>query len=103
MLTVLKQTEEAGGDRTGRAIVINDIRFDPATAAHIARHPGGNHTFDPQDLRRFDEDLYQTPEAYWFVVRPLAPDEVRAWLEAHDDAALLRQTFPDEDTNRLSS
>jgi hypothetical protein len=29
-------------------------------------------------------------------VRPLAPDEAKNRLEAHDDAALLRQTFPDE-------
>jgi hypothetical protein len=96
MLKMIKQTEEAGGNGARRAIIINDIRFDPATAAHIARHPGGDHTFDPEDLRRFDEDLYQTPEGYWFIVRPLAPDEAKNWLEAQDDAALLRQTLPDE-------
>jgi hypothetical protein len=24
---------------------------------------------------RFDEELWRTPEGYWFVIQPLAPDE----------------------------
>ena len=79
-----------------QAITINDIRFDPATAKWVCTHPGGDHTFDPEDFRRFDEDLYQTPEGYWFIVRPLAPDEAKDWLKAHGDDVLLGQVFPDE-------
>jgi hypothetical protein len=96
MLTLM-QTEGADGGRAKRAIVINDIRFDPATAEHITTHPGGDCNFAPEECRRFDERLYKTPEGYWFVVRPLAPDEARAWMVAHDDEVLLWRTFPDED------
>jgi hypothetical protein len=46
--------------------------------------------------RKSDEHLYRTPEGYWFILRPLAPDEAREWMVAHDDEVLLRQTFPDE-------
>jgi hypothetical protein len=41
--------------------------------------------------------LYKTPAGYWFIVRPLAPDEVRAWMVAHDDEVLLRRTFPNNE------
>ena len=79
------------------AITINAIRFDPATAEYVAAHPGGDCHFTPEEsCRRFDEYLYQTPEGYWFVVRPLAPDEARAWMEAHGDEVLLKWKFPDE-------
>ncbi len=81
-------------------ITINDIRFDPATAAYVAGHPGGDCDFAPEEFRRFDEQLYTTPEGYWFVVRPLAPDETRAWMVAHGDEVLLRQTFPDQGGTR---
>jgi hypothetical protein len=95
MLTVVKQAEKTGGAK--RAITINDIRFDPATAERVCTHPGGDCDFDPEDCRRFDEELYKTPEGYWFIPRPLAPDEARAWLEAHDDTVLLGRMFPDGD------
>jgi hypothetical protein len=66
------------------------------TAACVSVHPGGDYHFAPEDCRRFDEHLYRTPEGYWFILRPLAPDEAREWMVAHDDEVLLRQTFPDE-------
>ena len=75
-------------------IHINDIAIDLATAEHVCTHPGSDYHFDPEQLRRFDEVLFRTPEGYWFIVRPLGPDETRSWLEAHDDEALLHQTFP---------
>ena len=71
-----------------RAIVINDIRFDPATAEYVAGHPEGDCNFAPEDCRRFDEHLHKTPQGYWFILRPLAPDEVRAWMVAHDDEGI---------------
>ena len=89
--------EDVSNRRAKRAITINGIRLDPATAEHVAGHPGGDFRFAPEDYRRFDEDLYKTPEGYFFIVRPLAPDEARAWLEAHDDEALLHQMFPADD------
>ena len=78
------------------AITVNGITLDPATAEYVAGHPGGDCDFAPEDCRRFYEGLYKTPEGYWFVVRPLAPDEVRTWMEAHDDEVLLRRSFPEE-------
>ena len=96
MLTVLKQEEKIDCSAARRAITINGIRIDLATAKHITTHPGGDVNFDPHEERRFDEELYKTPEGYFFIVRPLAPDEARAWLEAHDDEALLQQMFPDD-------
>jgi hypothetical protein len=59
-------------------ITINDIHFDPATAGYVAGHPGGDGHLEPEDYRRFDEYLYKTPEGYWFILRGLAPDAVRA-------------------------
>ena len=97
-VTMLKQIEEADGDGARRAIVINDIRFDPATAEHVITHPGGDCKFEPMDnCRRFDEELYRTPEGYWFVVRPLAPDEAEGWIIAHGDEPLARQLFPEDE------
>jgi hypothetical protein len=82
-----------------RGIVINGIRLDSATAKRVAGHPGGGSDFSPvpDNFRRFDEHLYQTPAGAWFVVRPLDPSEARAWLEAHDDTVLLHETFPAAD------
>jgi hypothetical protein len=82
-----------------RAITINDIRFDPATAEYVTAHPGGDCHFDPGPERRFDEHLFKTPEGYWFILRPLAPDGVQAWMEVHGDTVLLRRTFPDKDVD----
>ena len=80
-------------------IVINGIRFDPATAEYVTGHPGGDCHFTPEGCRRFDEHLYKTLEGYWFSLRPLAPDEAKDWMVAHDDQVLLRRTFPDEDAD----
>ena len=91
---MLKQAEETDSG-VMRAIKINGIAIDLATAEHVSTHPGGDLRFDPEQLRRFDEELYKTPEGYFFIVRPLAPDEARSWLEAHDEA-LLQQMFPDD-------
>ena len=76
------------------AITINGIRLDPATAEYVAGHPGGDYDFDSEQLRPFDEHLYTTPEGSWFIGRPLAPDEAKVWLEAHNDEVLLRRTIP---------
>jgi hypothetical protein len=77
---------------------INGIRCDPATAEHIYTSPAGDNYFIRDGFRRFDEVLYQTPDGYWFLVRPLAPDEAEAWLkfEVHDDV-LAQQLFPDDE------
>jgi hypothetical protein len=97
MLTVLKQAEGADGGAK-RAITINGIRIDPATAEHICGHPGGDGLFEVLDnFRRFDEHLYRTPQGYFFIVRPLDPEEAEAWIIAHGDEPLARQLFPDED------
>jgi hypothetical protein len=86
-----------GGDAK-RAITINGIRIDPATAEHISGHPGGDANFYPMDnFRRFDEHLYRTPQGFFFVVRPLDPEEAEAWIIAHDDEPLARRLFPDDE------
>jgi hypothetical protein len=72
-----------------RTITINGIRIDPATAEHICTHPGGDGLFDPMDnFRRFDEQLFQTPDDYFFIVRPLDPEEAEGWIIAHGDEPL---------------
>lgn len=96
-LMLLRALLSVGGAK--HSITINDIHFDPATAEYVSGHPGGDYHFDPGPERRFDEHLYKTPEGYWFILRPLAPDEVRAWMKAHDDNVLLKRTFPDEDAD----
>ena len=97
-LTTLKQPEGADGKGTRRAITINGIRIDPATTEHICTHPGGDANFEPMDnFRRFDEELYRTPQGYFFIVRPLDPEEAETWIIAHGDEALARQLFPAED------
>ena len=77
------------------SVTINDIPFDPATAECVSVH-AGNLYRDLEDFWRFDEVLFKVPEGYWFVLRPLAPDEARKWLRANRDDILLRQVFPDE-------
>ena len=80
-----------------KAVIINGIRIDPATAEHISGHPGGDANFEPMDnFRRFDEQLYRTPQGYFFIVRPLDPEEAEAWIIAHGDEPLARQLFPDD-------
>jgi hypothetical protein len=98
MLTTIKQTEGANGRGAKRAITINGIRIDLTTAEHICTHPGGDANFEPsENFRRFNEELYRTPEGYWFIVRPLDPEEAEAWIIAQGDAQLARQIFPDDE------
>ena len=95
MLTVVTQAEGTNGTEARRAITINGIRIDPATAEHISGHQGGDCNFEPMDnCRRFDEHLYRTPQGYFFIVRPLYPEEAEAWIIAHGDEALAQQVFP---------
>ena len=80
-----------------RGLVINRMRFDPATVEFVSGHPGGDVHFAPEDFRRFNEHLFKTPEGYFFMERPLARDEAEAWLIAHGDEPLARQCFPDDE------
>jgi hypothetical protein len=76
MLTVLMQTEGENGRGARDGDVINGIRCDPSAAEHICGHPGGDANFYPMDnFRRFDEHLYRTPQGYFFIMRPLDPEE----------------------------
>ena len=100
MLTVVNQAEAANGSGARRAIKINGIRIDLATAEHVITHPGGDCNFEPMDnCRRFDEELYRTPEGYWFIVRPLDPEEAEGWIIAHGDEPLARQLSPTRRTD----
>ena len=49
------------------------------------------------NFRRFDEHLYRTPVGFFFVVRPLDPEEAEAWIIEHDDEPLARQLFLDDE------
>jgi hypothetical protein len=87
-------------DGRGRAkgAVINGIACDPATATRIYTSTAGDNCFAIDGFRRFDEELYQNHDGYWFLVRPLAPDEAQEWLEdERHDHVLARQLFPAED------
>jgi hypothetical protein len=42
--------------------------------------------------------LFRNREGFWFLVRPLAPDEAREWLwDGRHDEVLARQLFPDDE------
>jgi hypothetical protein len=100
MLTTIKQTEGANGRGAKRAITINGIHIDLTTAEHICTHPGGDANFEPMDnFRRFDEHLYRTPQGYFFIMRPLDPEEAEAWIIAHGDEPLAKQIFPEEEAD----
>ena len=80
-----------------RAIKINGIRIDLTTAKRVCTHPGGDGNFSPMDnFRRFDEELFKAAEGYFFIARPLDPEEAEAWIIAHGDEVLARQLFPDD-------
>ncbi len=99
MIRLLGQTEETDGDGTRRGITINGIRCDPATAELTYTSIAGEDCYVPDErFRRFDEALYRNADGYWFLVRPLAPDEAQKWLEdeRHDDI-LARELFPVEE------
>lgn len=74
---------------------INDINCNPRDAEHLYISPAGSNCFTHDGFRRFDESLYRNADGYFFLVRPLAPDEAREWLEddGHDNI-LARQLFP---------
>ena len=78
--------------------VINGIRCDPATAECIYTSPAGDDCYIGDGFRRFDEVLYRNPDGYWFLVRPLAPDEAQEWVEdPRHDSVLAKQLFPGDD------
>src|SRR5215217_6608959 len=98
MLTTLKQPEGSDSKGRRRAITINGVRIDPGTAKHISTHPGGDGNFELNDnFRRFDEELYRTPQGYFFIVRPLDPEEAEARIIAHGDELLAREIFAGDD------
>jgi hypothetical protein len=87
-------------ETTTRAIKINGFPIDLTTAKQVCVHPGGDANFYPMDnFRRFDEELYRTPQGCFFVVRPLDPEEAEAWIIAHGDEPLAKQIFPAEDAD----
>jgi len=78
--------------------VINGIHCDPATAELVYTATAGHDCFTGDGFRRFDEVLYRAPDGYWFLVRPLAPDEAREWVgDPRHDSILAKQFFPDMD------
>jgi hypothetical protein len=97
-LSVLLGILEADLHRRAKAPKINGIRIDLTAAKLISVHPGGDANFAPmENFRRFDEHLYRTPEGSFFIVRPLDPEETKAWIIEHDDEPLARQLFPDDE------
>jgi hypothetical protein len=81
-----------------KATVINGIRIDPTTAEHIYTSVAGDNSFTGDGFRRFDEVLYKNADGFWFLVRPLAPDEAREWLwDGRHDQVLARRLFPGDD------
>jgi len=81
--------------RRAGAAVINNIDCNPTTAARIYTSVAGGNCFPDDGFRRFDEVLYRNPDGYWFLVRPLAPDEAQEWMEyGRHDSVLARRLFP---------
>jgi hypothetical protein len=100
MLTVLKQTDGGNGRGVRGGVVINGIRCDPTMATHVYTSVAGDNCFTGDGFRRFDEELYRNPDGYWFLVRPLAPDEAQGWLEdERHDSVLARQLFPGDEAD----
>jgi hypothetical protein len=98
MVTELKHTEGENGRGTRGGVVINGIRCDPTAATHVYTSPAGDDCFTGDGSRRFDEELYRNPDGYWFLVRPLAPDEAREWLwDERHDSVLAQELFPDDE------
>jgi len=80
------------------AAVINTIDCNPATATRIYASVAGHDCFTGDGFRRFDEVLYRNDDGYWFLVRPLAPDEAQEWMEdGRHDSVLARRLFPEEE------
>jgi hypothetical protein len=79
---------------------INDIRCDPATAERIYTSPAGHHCVTHNGFRRFDEVLDRNAEGFYFLVRPMAPDEARAWMsDPRHDTVLASRLFPADDAS----
>jgi hypothetical protein len=98
MLTALEQTEGENGRGARGGVVINGIRCDPATAEHIYTSVADDNCFTGHRFRRFDEELYRNHDGFWFLVRPLAPDEAEEWLwDERHDTVLARRLFPDDE------
>jgi hypothetical protein len=77
---------------------INGITCDPTTAEHIYTSVAGDNCFTSDGFRRFDEVLYRNAEGFFFLVRPLAPDEAREWLwDGRHDHILAGRLFPDDE------
>jgi hypothetical protein len=84
--------------RRAKAAVINGINCDPATAESVYVAVAGDHCFTGTGFRRFDEVLYRNGDGFWFLVRPLAPDEAEEWLwDPRHDEVLARRLFPDDE------
>jgi hypothetical protein len=80
-----------------KTTTINGIRIDPGPAERVYTSVAGDNCFTGEGFRRFDEVLYRNPDGYWFLVRPLAPDEAREWLQDdRHDPILAQQLFPDD-------
>ena len=95
---MLKQPEGENGRGAKGGVIINGIRCDPTAATRVYTSPAGDNCFAIDGFRRFDEELYRTPDGYWFLMRPLAPDEAQQWLEdERHDGVLARELFPDDD------
>ena len=87
----------AGERSTGAAnAVINGIRCDPMTAERVLDAAGraGNMSRWNREPHRFDEALFRNPEGYWFVVRPLDPEEAREWVGSVEGEAVAEEYFP---------
>lgn len=75
---------------------INEISCNPEQAEWIYASPAGSDCFTHDGFRRFDEVLFRGPDGFFFLVRPLAPDEAKQWLENwRHDHLLARRLFPD--------
>jgi hypothetical protein len=98
--TTLTVVPPAGDQRqTGAAnAVINGIRCDPTTAERVLEAPGraSNMSGWDREPHRFDEALFHNPDGYWFVVRPLDPEEAREWVGSVEGAAVAEQFFTAE-------
>ena len=90
--------EDDPARRRRERVVINGIDCSPATVRCIYTAVAGDDCFTGNGFRRFDEVLYQNPDGYWFLVRPLAPDEAQEWLsDGRHDEVLAQRLFPEDE------
>lgn len=98
--------------------IIDGKRYDTATAERIA---GGGSDVGPSDYRWYSESLYRTRKGTWFLageggpaspyaepieggrgriggsgIKPLSPEEARAWLERERRLDVLEARFGSE-------